>query len=503
MKSTPFSYGKPVGLFGQPPALQANAKFEQALSAHQGGQLAEALSLYLQVIQLQPKHFDALNLAGAISLQLGDAHQSVDLLNRAVKIERNHAGAHNNRGSAYQQLGELDLAMLNFNKAIALDSRSEKAYNNRGNLWIKLKRPDDALRDFDRAIEIKPDYFSPHNNRGTVLSDMKRYSEATASFERAIELDPNSVDAHWNMGMCRLRLGQFEAGWRESEWRLKRPALVGLQDAYAAPMWTGAEPLEGKTILLCHEQGLGDTIQFCRYARLVSELGARVLLLVQPALVPLLQDLPSVELHAQGDVVPAYDFYCPLLSLPMAFKTELSNLPLPADVIHPKAEQVALWRARLGVKRKLRVGIAWSGNASHVDDFKRSIPLQEFVSLLSDDIEWVSLHKDVRDSDRAVLTAHSDIAHFGDAQHDFTDAAALCELMDVVVSVDTSIAHLAATMGKPTFVLLAHNADWRWMLDRDNNPWYPSVTLYRQEKWGDWTGVLQRVRSDLQQRDAT
>lgn len=503
MKSAPFSYGNPMGLFGQPPALQAPLKFEQASALHQAGQLAQALALYLQVIALQPKHFDALNRAGAISLQLGDPRQSVDLMTRAIKIERHHAGAHNNRGAAYQQLGELDLAMLNFNKAIALDPTFEKAYNNRGNLLIKLNRPDEALQDFDRALAIKPDYFSPYNNRGTVLGDMKRYPESQASFERAIQLDPHSLEAHWNLGMCCLRQGEFERGWRESEWRRQRPAVVGLQASYPAPMWTGAEPLAGKTILLCHEQGLGDTIQFCRYAPWVSALGARVLLLVQPGLKSLLKDLPSVELLTQGDALPAYDFYCPLLSLPMLFKTDLSHIPLPLDVIHPSAEQVAQWEARLGARHKPRVGIVWSGNASHVDDFKRSIPLQDWVPLLSGDIQWVSLHKEVREADLATLTAHPEIAHFGDQQHDFTDAAALCQLMDVVVAVDTSVAHVAATMGKPTWILLAHNADWRWLLDRSDTPWYPSATLYRQEKLGDWKGVLQSVSAHLSSHLAT
>ena len=490
MKSSSFS-------FGPPPAQLAQAKFNQALTFHQAGQLAEALAAYLQVIQVQPKHFDALNLAGAISLQLGQAQQAVDLLTKALKIDRQHAGAHNNRGAAYQQLGEWDLAMLNFNKALALDPESEKAYNNRGNLWLRLKQPEQALHDFDRALAVKPDYFSPYNNRGTALGDLQRYAESRASFDRAIQLAPGSVEAHWNLGMSCLRQGEFETGWREAEWRLQRPALVGLQESYPAPMWTGVEPLAGKTILLCHEQGLGDTIQFCRYAGLVRELAARVVLLVQPALAALLKDLPGIDVLVQGDDLPEYDFYCPLLSLPMLFKTDLSNIPRPPDVIHPSPERVAQWRARLGESGKPRVGLAWSGNPSHVDDFKRSIPLQEFVACLSDDIQWVSLHKEVRDADMVTLKAHPQILHFGDELHDFSDTAALCELMDAVVSVDTSMAHLAATMGRPTSVLVAGNPDWRWLLARSDSPWYPSVTLYRQTESGDWAGVLQTVRSDL------
>lgn len=494
----PFSL-KPSGMFAQPAAVQAQARFQQAWALHQGGQLAQALQLYEQVIQAQPKHFDALHLAGVISLQLGHADKAVDLITRALKIDRDSVSALNNRGAAYMELRQYDLALLNYNKAISLDPKAPKSYNNRGNTLGKLNRLDEALQDFDKAIELDPVYFAAYNNRATVLSDLLRYEEARASLNRAIELNPESVDAHWNLGMLLLRLGEFEQGWLESEWRLKRPQALGLKDSYAAPMWTGAEPLTGKTVLVCSEQGLGDTIQFCRYAPLLADMGARVVFEVQPALMDLLQHLPSVELIAQGSEPPAHDFHCPLMSLPMLVKTDLSNMPPPPDVIRVEPTQRATWQALLGEKRKPRVGLVWSGNPSHVDDYKRSIPLQDFAQILGDDIEWISLHKDVRASDQAVLASHPAIRHFGADQKVFTDAAAICELLDLIIAVDTSLAHLAATMGKPTWMLLAHSADWRWLQDRQDNPWYPSLKLYRQGKPGDWAGMLQTVRADLDQ----
>lgn len=489
----------PSGMFAQPAALQAQARFQQAWALHQGGQLAQALQLYEQVIQAQPRHFDALHLAGVISLQLGHADKAVDLITRALKIDRDSVSALNNRGAAYMELRQYDLALLNYNKAISLDPKAPKSYNNRGNTLGKLNRLEEALQDFDKAIELDPSYFSAYNNRATVLSDLLRYDEARASLNKAIELNPDSVDAHWNLGMLLLRLGEFGQGWLESEWRLKRPQALGLKDSYAAPMWTGAEPLTGKTVLVCSEQGLGDTIQFCRYAPLLAGMGARVVFEVQPALMDLLRHLPSVELIAQGSEPPAYDLYCPLMSLPMLLKTDLGNMPPPPDVIRVEPAQLAHWQGLLGEKRKPRVGLVWSGNASHVDDYKRSIPLQTFVSILDDDIEWISLHKDVRASDQAVLSAHPTIRHFGAEQKVFTDAAAICEELDVVIAVDTSLAHLAATMGKPTWMLLARSADWRWLQARQDNPWYPSLKLYRQSTPGHWDDVLQAVRADLKQ----
>lgn len=494
----PFSLNTP-GMFAQPAALQAQARFQKAWALQQGGQLLEALQLYEQVIQAQPKHFDALHLAGVISLQLGNADKAVDLMTRALKIDRDSVSALNNRGAAYMELRQYDMALLNYNKAISLAPKVPKSYNNRGNTLGKLNRLEEALEDFNKAIDLDPAYFAAYNNRATVLSDLLRYDEARTSLKRAIELNPESVDAHWNLGMLLLRLGEFEQGWLESEWRLKRPQALGLKDSYAAPMWTGAEPLAGKTVLVCSEQGLGDTIQFCRYAPLLAGMGAHVVFEVQPALMDLLQHLPSVELIAQGSEHPAYDLYCPLMSLPMLLKTNLSNMPPPPGVIQVAPDQLARWQALLGDKRKPRVGLVWSGNPSHVDDYKRSIPLQDIVQILGDDIEWISLHKDVRLSDQAVLVSHPAIRHFGSEQKVFTDAAAICELLDVVIAVDTSLAHLAATMGKPTWMLLAHSADWRWLQDRQDNPWYSSLKLYRQTKPGDWASVLQSVRADLTQ----
>lgn len=500
MKSSPFSSpfaSKTAGLFGQPAALQAQALFQQAWGLHQGGQIAQALPLYEKVCQLQPKHFDAWHMAGVISLQLGHADKAVDLISKALKIDRDHVGAINNRGAAYMELRQFDLALLNYNKAITLDPTAAKSYNNRGNTLGKLNRLEEAVADFDKAIALDPGYFSAYNNRAMVLSELKRYDEARASLLRAIELNPESVDAHWNYGMFLLRLGEFETGWRESEWRLKRPQALGLKDSYDTPMWDGFTPLDGKTILICSEQGLGDTIQFCRYAPMVAQRGGRVVFEVQPALMDLLAHLPSVQLVAQGQPLPPCDYHCPLMSLPKLLGTDLDHMPPPPDVIRIEPDQGAAWRARLGDKRKLRVGIVWSGNASHVDDHKRSIALKDFVEVLTDEVEWISLHKDVRPSDEAALKAHPAIRHFGAEQQVFTDAAAICDLVDVVVGIDTSLVHLAATMGKPTWVLLSYNPDWRWLLDREDNPWYGSVKAYRQPQPGDWHAVLRQVQEDL------
>ena len=256
--------------------------------------------------------------------------------------------------------------------------------------------------------------------------------------------------------------------------------------------------MKGKTILLHNEQGFGDTLQFCRYAKLISDLGGHVILEAQKSLAPLLANLDGVsEIVIWGSPLPEFDYHCALLSLPWAFKTNIDTIPAPRRYIDSDATKVSQWRARLGEKTKPRVGLTWSGNSAQKNDHNRSIPLADFLAMLPDGFEYVSLQKDVRARDREVLACRPDILTFGDSLLDFSDTAALCEHMDVVVTVCTSTAHLAAAMGKLTWILLSFNPCWRWLLTRPDNPWYPSAVLYRQERAGDWSGVFMRVKSDL------
>ena len=295
--------------------------------------------------------------------------------------------------------------------------------------------------------------------------------------------------------------GQFAQGWQEYEWRWKKEGTIktaGFRN-FPQPLWLGAEPLRNKTILLYGEQGLGDTIQFCRYMSLVAKFGAKVILEVQRPLVKLLKNLEGVShIIAKGDTVPAFDYQCPLLSLPLAFKTELNTIPPAAKNITSDNEKNSKWQSKLGGKSKPRVGLVWSGSTGHKNDHNRSLTLTELLPHLPSNVDYVCLQKELRDIDKVALEKNSHIQFYGDALEDFTDTAALCDLMDVVISVDTSVAHLAGTLRKPTWVLLPYSPDWRWLLDRDDSPWYPSAKLYRQEKIGNWNGVLEKLMRDLE-----
>jgi hypothetical protein len=303
--------------------------------------------------------------------------------------------------------------------------------------------------------------------------------------------------------LCHLLLGNFKDGWQGYEWRWKNKSIKSFKSnrSFPQPLWLGAESLAEKTILLHAEQGLGDTIQFCRYIPLVAQLGAKVILEVQRPLLKLFKDLEGVsQIIAAGDMLPAFDYQCPLLSLPLAFKTELHTIPPIAQHITSDTDKVTKWQTKLGEKTQPRVGLVWSGSAGHQNDHNRSLSLSQLLSHLPSNIEYVCLQKEIRAIDKELLAQHTQIKYFGDALEDFTDTAALCELVDLVISVDTSVAHLAGTLGKPAWVLVTLTPDWRWLLERDDSPWYPSVKVYRQDKANDWNGVLDRARSDLEKR---
>jgi hypothetical protein len=315
-----------------------------------------------------------------------------------------------------------------------------------------------------------------------------------------VALKSDYGDAHWNLASCCLRVGDFERGWEEFEWRPHADRSRGGARKFEQPSWSGDADLVGKAVLLHAEQGFGDTIQFCRYVPLVAERGAKVILAVPPPLKPLLSGLDGADaVLTTGEPVRRFDMHCSLLSLPRAFATRASTIPAPLKLLAPP-ELIRKWEAKLGPRTRPRVGLVWSGNPSHTDDRNRSIPLSAMRTLFDLPVQLVSLQKDVRDDDQNVLAKHAaHIAHFGPEHPDFVETAALALLMDVIVSVDTAIAHLAASLARPTWILLPFIADWRWLMDRDDSPWYPTARLFRQPQTGDWNSVLQRVADELRQ----
>jgi tetratricopeptide (TPR) repeat protein len=461
-------------------------------------QLQTGLTAFDQAIALKPAYADAHNNRGTVLKALNRPQEAVESYGRALAIRPAYAEAHYNCGNAQAMLEQHGAALESYDRAIALRADYAQAWCNRGIALGDLGRHADALASHDRAISLDAAYADAWNNRGNTLGYLRQHPAAVHSYDRAIALQPDDASAHLNRALCLLLIGDFEAGWAAHEWRWKNEAQQPFARNFAQPLWLGAESLQGKTILLHAEQGLGDTLQFCRYARQVSALGARVIMEVQPALVALLAGLEGVvQLVAHGSTLPAFDCHCPLLSLPLAFGTDQANMPGNRAYLRVPAHKLAQWEQRLGPKVRTRVGLVWSGNAAHKNDGNRSLVLSELMAHLPQAFDYVSLQKEIRAVDRQTLEQHPQILRLDEEIQDFGDTAALCELVDVVISVDTSVAHLAGALGRPVWMALPLNPDWRWMLERSDSPWYGSVTLYRQHIAGQWGPVLDRMALDL------
>lgn len=459
--------------------------------------LEDALNCYDKAIEIDPKNAEFHSNRGVALQKLNRYVEAISSFDEAIYIHPNYTKALTNRGVALHNLNLFNEAKASFEKAIGIDPEYVDGFSNLGNLHNDLNNLQDALRCYDMAITIKPDFVDAHINRGITLQELKRIEESLESFDTAISLNSNNAEAYWNKSLTLLLSGNFKQGWELYEWRWKRERFSFLKHNFSSTIWNGNQNLYGKTILLTTEQGLGDTIQFSRYVKLVKSLGANIILETPKSLMKLLNTLEDVDRMIEiGEKLPDFDYHSPLMSLPFAFKTCINSIPYQSAYLFANSEKCKEWNYRLGLKRKPRVGIVWSGSTSHKKDHNRSIPLQKLFPYLSVEYDFVSLQKEIREEDKHLLTSLS-IRHFGDFLEDFSDTAALCELMDLVISVDTSVAHLSGSIGKRTWVLLPYSPDWRWLLDRNDSPWYNSMTLYRQDEKMDWLPVLDKVFDNL------
>jgi len=469
----------------------------------------EAFAAYDKALAFKPNLAEAWLGRGNVFFELKRRNEALTAYDKALSLKRDLAGAWLGRGNVFSDLKRHDDAFAAYDKALALNPDLAEAWLGRGSVFHDLKRLDEAFAAFNEAIAIKPDCAGAYAYRGIVFQELMQLDAAVANYDKAIAIKPDYADAYWNKSLALLLRGEFDEGWKLFEWRWQARAFESSKTKYPQPLWLGNDALTGKTILLCGEQGFGDTIQFCRYVRLVADLGARVILQVPEQLMSLLANLSGVaQLVGERSPLPLFDYQCPLLSLPLAFKTTLSSIPANIPYLSSNAEKSLFWKGKLGEKNKLRVGLVWSGgfrlNQPEVwsVNSRRNIPLARLAALKHPDVEFYSLQKgELAESELAELIRENwdgpDIFDFSSLLNDFSDTAALAENLDLVISVDTSTAHLAGALGKPVWVLNRFDTDWRWLLDRTDSPWYPTVKLYRQKKAGDWDDVVQRVKMDL------
>ena len=458
------------------------------------GNLKQAIANYKQAVAIHPGYAEAYVNLGIALQESQQADQALTCFRQAIALKPDFAEAFFALGNALQDCGQTDAALVSLLEATRLRPGFVAAYCNLGNLLRELGRFDDAVAVFAEAIRAQPDFAVAYCNLGNVQKEMQQFRLAIASYTQATALNPDFAEAHWNQSLVYLLLGEFEAAWPLFEWRWKaKKNNISLPD-FRRPLWLGEPALSGKTILICWEQGFGDTIQFCRYASHVQALGAKVLLVVPSSLVPLLKTLDGVDqVLGPDEPISDFDYYCPLMSLPLAFHTTLYTIPAPKAYLHTNEGKSSFWAAKLPPTGRKRVGIAWSGSTTNKS---RSVPLAELILHLPKHLDYVCIQKDVTAVERAILS-NANMYCFEQDVADFSDTAALCGLMDMVISIDTSAAHLAGALGKQTWVLLPQLPDWRWLLERADTPWYPSMRLYRQVQLGVWEPVLQRVAQDL------
>ena len=495
------------------------------------GRKAEALGAFSRAVAIDPKQADWHYWRGVGFGGLRRFADALASLDQALAIRPDYYDAVLQRANTLGELIRHDDALLGFAQAITLRPDAAIPWSNRANSLLALKREDEALASCDRALMMAPRQPESHCTRGTVLKSLGRLDEAAVCYQDAIDInpgfaeawynlgvvaldrqdianaqdhfnqaiviDPTYISARFNLAVVSLLLGDLADGFRAYECR-KQVFYPGGEPPLPWPTWLGREDIAGRRIFLHWEQGVGDTIQFARYALLARDRGAQVTLSVQGPLRALMETLhPEITVLSDAERPAGCDFQCALMSLPLAFGTTLETIPMMARYVRADADQVAAWQARLGSRTRPRIGLVWSGNSQHSNDRNRSFALRELAPILACDAEFIALQKDLRPEDAADMALYPALRHCGAWQNDFADTAALIACLDLVISVDTSVAHLAGALGKPTWVMLPPNPDFRWLLQGDTTSWYPSMRLFRPIGHGARAELVARVATSL------
>ena len=466
----------------------------------------EALASSDRALTLRPGFAEAhCNRANALR-RLRRLQEALEGYDRALALKSDYAEAHSNRGAVQHDLHCYEEALASYDRALALRPDFAEALSNRGNALQELRRFDEAVAAYDRAILAKQTFAEAYSNRGNALRELDRLDEALASFDRAAALRPDLAEAHYNASICLLLTGDLRRGWQKHEWRWQTEQLRTEKRQIAQPQWTGSDDIARSTVLLHAEQGFGDTLQFCRYVPLVAARAGRVILEVQKPLVSLMGTLAGgAQIVARGEALPDFDVHCPLLSLPFAFGTQLDTIPADKPYLAAVEAKTTAWRQRLGARDKPRIGLVWAGDPrkqlpnAHRIDRQRSIEFDWMAPLLRvPGCEFYSLQK----GEQAISQLRSSplrdvVTDWTDDLQDFSDTAALIDNLDLVIAVDTAVAHLAGALGKPFWLINRYNTCWRWLLDRDDSPWYPTARLFRQDDTRSFEPVIARVAAAL------
>jgi Flp pilus assembly protein TadD len=472
---------------------------------HQTGDLRNAESIYRQVLMVAPSNENAWCFLGMACHDQGRYEEAVEAYERALLIRANFPVALSNLGNTLKQQGKLAESEASCREALRYNPNYSTAYNNLGVTLVAQGRLEEASASFAKALALMPSDAGAHANLGAAAVRQGNFEEGLAHSRSALKLNPNHSEAHKNQAIVALLLGDFARGWPEYEWRWK--CAGSTLPPIPLPRWFG-EPLDGRTILLHWEQGLGDTIHFVRYARILRARKARVVVCCQKPLRRLLERCEGIDqLVVQGDSPPRFDCWTPLLSIPGVLGTDLASIPGECGYLTADPALVSAWRERLESYPGFRIGICWQGSPDFHADRQRSVPLAHFAPLAKlPSVRLISLQKGVGADQVAGVAGSFEVLSFSDmdtVNGPFMDTAAIMHNLDLIVTSDTSVAHLAGALGVPAWLVLSISPDWRWLLHRDDSPWYPSLRLFRQTTWGDWNEVFQRVAAAVSTELAT
>jgi tetratricopeptide (TPR) repeat protein len=464
------------------------------------GRHQEALASYDRALAIEPKHVEVLAARGLALNALDRCEEAVETLDRTLALAPDHHLARRTRGVALLKLERPAHALADFQRVLVQRPDDEDALYNVAFSLVASERDGEALAVYDKLLAINPRHVEALLGKGAALQNLTRFAEAVATYDEVLAVDPQRADAHYSAATALLSMGDFRRGLAEYEWRRSRvPGSAGVVQPFREPIWLGETPLRDNSLLIHAEQGMGDVLYAMRYVSRLARQGARIVLQVHAALKPLLTGLEGAALVvARGEPLPAFDCHCPMMSLPYAMKTELATIPAAAPYIRAPADRVSHWRERLPQRGGRRVGIVWCGNPAFKEDRRRSLKLAQIEPILAmADVFFVSLNPGISEHDRTEIARRSNALHFGSELRDFADTAAVVAQLDLVITSDTSVAHLAGAMGRPVWIMLGFAPDWRFAYDREQSSWYPSARLFRQSAPGDWAGVIERVRLEL------
>lgn len=502
---------------------------QEAVRLHKSGKWQEAEQKYRQFLQHQPAHPDALHLLGVLLHQKGESHTALRFIQKAISenshqplyfnnlgmvlaamdrdrealaaftqainLKSDYAEAYNNRGNIFKRLSDLPAALSDYNNALHFEPRFAEALNNRGTVFHQQGKLKEALEDYETALKIRPEYAQAFNNRGITLQEQGKTTEALTAFDRALQINPDYVDARWNRALALLLTGNFQKGWQEFEWRWMKKEFAAQKKNLPQPFWDGSA-LNGRTLFLYSEQGAGDNIQFIRFVSMIEKSGGQIIMECEESLASLFATVPGIDrIINPGDPVPDFHVHLPLLSMPHILKITPDIFPAAVPYLFPAPFPYRLPAA----PNQIKVGFLWAGNPRHKNDKNRSIDIHHFSYLFNvANIRFFSLQVGERKQDLAQLNPARKLNDLSAKLTDYSLTAAAIKQLDLVISVDTSVAHLAGAIGARVWVLLPFAPDWRWMLHREDSPWYPTMRLFRQPAPGDWAAVFRKLKKELE-----